>query len=206
MPESVRPGNSRRIIVAISMHMRSAIGRTAFEEYPPGVVYPSTVGSGRNVSRFTPVTLRIVLIALTPWQPARNAARVGSSMRVMLGVIFAQTGFVAAPHDPTADLLQHLRILPHRRAHLALGQTVRTREVQFEGIHARRLATLDDLDPRVRVELLHDGGDQHAAGKRSLQRLNSSSQISNGRSLMSSMFSQPMTSARSADRVSRSAG
>ena len=31
-PESVRPGNSRRIIVAISITMRKAMGRTALQE------------------------------------------------------------------------------------------------------------------------------------------------------------------------------
>src|SRR2546429_1733534 len=42
------------------------------------------------------ITLRIVLIALTPSHPPRNAARLGSVIRVTLGVIFAQTGFLAA--------------------------------------------------------------------------------------------------------------
>lgn len=45
------------------------MGLTAFQLYPPGVVYPSTDGSGLNVSRFTPITDYIVLIAATPSQP-----------------------------------------------------------------------------------------------------------------------------------------
>jgi hypothetical protein len=44
-----------------------------------------------------PMTQRMVLMALMPWQPAPKAARLGSSMCVMLGVILAQTGFRAAP-------------------------------------------------------------------------------------------------------------
>ena len=39
---------------------------------------------------------RIVLIALIPWHPARSAARTGSSMCVIFGVILAQTGRFAA--------------------------------------------------------------------------------------------------------------
>ena len=71
--ESVRPGNSLRITLAISMHhpqgdrqhglARVAAGRgVAFDASAPG----------RSVSRSTPSTLRIVLIALMPSQPARK--------------------------------------------------------------------------------------------------------------------------------------
>ena len=85
-------------------------------------------------------------------------------MCVMLGVIFAQTGFLAALHDPTADFPQNVGVLAHGRAHLALGQAVRAGEVQFETIDARVLAALDDLDPRVLAILLHDRRDQDAVG------------------------------------------
>ena len=47
------------------------------------------------------MTERIVLMALIPSQPALSAARAGSTMCVMLGVIFAQTGIVAALRSPS---------------------------------------------------------------------------------------------------------
>ena len=110
------------------------------------------------------MTLRIVLIALTPWQPPRKAARLGSSMCVTFGVIFAQTGFFAAPITQPQTSSTISGILAHRRAHLPLGQAVRAGEVQLERIDAGVLAALDDLDPGVLVVLLHDRGDQHAVG------------------------------------------
>ncbi len=111
------------------------------------------------------MTLRMVLIALTPWQPPRKAARLGSSMCVTFGVIFAQTGFLAAAITQPHDFFEDLRIFAHGRAHLSFGQTVRAGEIQFKGIHARVLAALDDFDPGVAVILLHDRRDQHAVGK-----------------------------------------
>ena len=66
-------------------------------------------------------------------------------MCVTFGVIFAQTGFFAALITQPQTSSQDLRILAHRRAHLALGQAVRAGEVQLEGIDARVLAALDDL-------------------------------------------------------------
>ena len=60
------------------------------------MVWPSTVGIGRSDFKSTPMMLRIVLMTETPWAPAERAERDGSSMRVTFGVIFAQTGFVAA--------------------------------------------------------------------------------------------------------------
>ena len=108
------------------------------------------------------MTLRIVLMALMPVAPPWNAARLGSSMCVTFGVIFAQTGFFAAliTQPPTSSRISG--ILAHRRAHLAFGQTVRAGEIQFERIHARVLAALDDFDPRVLAIFLHDGRDEHA--------------------------------------------
>ena len=104
----------------------------------------------------------MVLIALMPSQPAAKAARLGSSMCVTLGVIFAQTGFFAAAITQPTDFLEDLRILAHRRAHFALGQAVRAGEIQLERIDARVLAALDDLDPGVLVIFLHDRGDEDA--------------------------------------------
>ena len=83
-------------------------------------------------------------------------------MCVTFGVILAQTGFLAARHDPAAHFFEDLRVLAHGGAHFSLGQAVRAGEVQLERIDARRPGTLDDLDPGVLVVLLHDRGDQHA--------------------------------------------
>ncbi|MEZ6190363.1 MAG: hypothetical protein R3C45_03635 [Phycisphaerales bacterium] len=47
---------------------------------------------------------------------------------------------------------------------MRLGQAVRAGEIKLERIHAAVLAALDDLDPGVLVELLHDRGDQDAVG------------------------------------------
>jgi hypothetical protein len=85
------------------MTLASAIGCTALAEYPPGVEYlcstmvflisnsrrndikltqgvesnPSTQGSGRNVLRFIPITLIMVLIAETPSHPDFRATLAG---------------------------------------------------------------------------------------------------------------------------------
>ena len=58
---------------------------------------PFVIGSGRSVSRSTPMTHRMVLIALTPSHPARSAASQPSWMCVTFGVSFAHTGTFAAP-------------------------------------------------------------------------------------------------------------
>lgn len=71
------------------------MGLTATLEYPPGVVYPSTEGSGLRVFKFTPITDCMVLMAATPSQPAFRAALAGKVMSVMFGVIFAHTGMLA---------------------------------------------------------------------------------------------------------------
>src|SRR5205807_8206507 len=63
-----------------------------------------------------------------------------------------------------AHLGQNLRVLAHRRAHAPLRQAVRAGEIALEGIHADRLAALDNLDPGVLAVLLHDRGNQHAVG------------------------------------------
>lgn len=75
--------------------LANAIGLTATLEYPPGVVYPSTEGSGLRVFKFTPMTDCMVLMAATPSQPAFRAVLAGKVMSVMFGVIFAQTGMLA---------------------------------------------------------------------------------------------------------------
>ena len=108
------------IMVASSMTIRRAMGRTALQLYPPGTVQPSTEGSGRSVSRSTPITLRMVLIAATPSQPARSAASAGASMWVMFGVIFAHTGIVATsltqPHTSSSRSGSWPMAAPMRRS------------------------------------------------------------------------------------------
>ena len=66
-------------------------------------------------------------------------------MCVTFGVIFAQTGFFAAAITQPQTSSTISGILAHRRAHLALGQSVRAGKVQLERIDARVLTTLDDL-------------------------------------------------------------
>ena len=194
-------------MVAISITMRSAIGRTALHEYPPGVVNPSTVGSGRRVSRFTPITLRMVLIALTPWQPPRNAARLGSVMRVTFGVIFAQTGFFAAAitQPQTSSTISGFSPIaaPILRSGKPCGQE------KFSSNESTP-ASSQRWTISIQASLLYSSmieAMSTPSGNRSLHFLNSSSQISNGRSLINSMFSQPMTSLRIVGRAAwRSAG
>ena len=97
-----------------------------------------------------------------PWQPPRNAARLGSLMRVTFGVIFAQTGFFAAAMTQPQTSCDDLGILAHRRAHFAFGQSVRAGKVQLKRIDPGILATLDDLAPGIAVVFFHDRRDEHA--------------------------------------------
>src|SRR5690606_41482647 len=46
----------------------------------------------------------------------------------------------------------------------ALGETVRAGEVQLEGVDARGLAALDDLNPAIFAALFHDRRDEDAIG------------------------------------------
>jgi hypothetical protein len=145
------------------------------------------------------MTLRIVLIALTPWQPARNAARLGSSMWVTFGVIFAQTGFFAAriTQPQTSSKISGFSPIaaPIFRSGNPCGQekfnskasTPTSWQRSTISIHASLLnsSMIDAIST--------------PSGNWSLHFLNSSIQMENFRSLMSSMFSQPMTSLRSAE-------
>ena len=99
------------------------------------------------------MTLRIVLIALTPVAAAaqRGAARIFDVRDVRRHL--RPDRLLRGAHHPAADFFQDVRVLAHGRAHLALGQSVRAGEIQFERIDARVLAALDDLDPRVLVDI-----------------------------------------------------
>ena len=68
---------------------------------------------GRRVFKSTPITERIVLIAEMPTAPPRTAASEGSLILVMLGVIFAQTGFFAALPIGPVNLLVIRRTLAY---------------------------------------------------------------------------------------------
>lgn len=110
--------------------LAKAMGLTATLEYPPGVVYPSTEGSGLSVFRFTPMTDWMVLMAATPSQPAFNAVLAGKVMSVMLGVILAQTGMLAL------SLIQpHTSCRPKSEDYLiniSLGWTVKRKDILQE--------------------------------------------------------------------------
>ena len=71
---------------------RSAIGFTAFPEYPETEHFPLTPGQETIVSRSTRVRLFTVFIAAMPSAPPSFAAVAGTSMLPMFGVIFASTG------------------------------------------------------------------------------------------------------------------
>ena len=117
------------------------------------------------------MTQRMVLMALMPWQPARKAARLGSSIWVMLGVILAQTGFLAAPMTQPQTSSKMSQSCAHGRTHFAFRQAVRAGKVQLEAVHPGVLAALDNFDPGVLAIFLHDGGDQDAVGKHVLALL-----------------------------------
>ena len=74
MPEMGRftPGSA-----AQACTMFKAIGLTAGPQYPPCVLFPSTLGSGTNESRSTWVMLLMVLISEIASAPAFRAARAG---------------------------------------------------------------------------------------------------------------------------------
>ena len=181
------------------MTIRRAIGLTALLEYPPGVVYPSTVGIGRRVSRSTPMTERMVLIAAMPSQPLAKAARLGSSMWVTFGVIFAQTGiletsFTQELTSPTmsgswpmaAPIFLSGRPWGHEKFS-SKASTPTSWQRSTISHHASLLYS--SMIEAIRMR----------SGNSSLHALNSSSQVSKERSEISSMFSQPMTSSPAVD-------
>ncbi|MPN14705.1 hypothetical protein SDC9_162032 [bioreactor metagenome] len=77
---------------AISCINLSAIGFTAFPEYPETADFLLTDCLGSILSRSRPVMLLIVLIAASPSAPDSTAAIAGISMFPMLGVILARMG------------------------------------------------------------------------------------------------------------------
>ena len=193
MADRLRPGNLSRIVSAHSLTIRRAIGFTAVQLYPPGTVYPSTVGSGRSVSRSTPITLRIVLMAATPWQPPASAA----SQRRRCWSRSASAWPTPAPwrrRDPPADLAHDGVVLPHGRPHLPLGQAVG--QLKFSSKPATPVActrSMISTQASLAYSSITDAMTT-PSGYLSLSRCSSSIHVWNGRSEISSMFCQPITS------------
>src|SRR5262249_26042329 len=155
---------------------------------------------GRSVSRSTPITLRIVLIALTPSQPAFSAARVGSSICVTLGVIFAHTGTFAAliTHRQTSSRISGFSPIadPIPRSRSPCGQEKLHSNASTPAAWQRStISTQASLRYSSMIEAIST-----PSGYLFLTSLNSSIHVSNGRSLISSIFSQPIISFDSAVR------
>ena len=179
---------------AHSLTMRSAMGLTAMQEYPPGTVYPSTVGSGRSVSRSTPVTQRIVLIAETPSHPADSAASAPAAMLVTFGVSFAQTGILAA--DITQPQTSRMMALSCPIAAPILRSGNPCGQEKFNSNPATPVACTRSTIS-IHASLLYSSmidAMTTPSGYLSLSSFSSSSQTLKGRSEISSMFCQPTTS------------
>ena len=147
------------------------------------------------------MTERIVLIALMPSHPARSAARPGSSMWVMLGVIFAQTGFVATPFTQPQTSSRISGSCPIAEPIFRSGSPCGHEKLSSNASTpaASHRSTISIHASRLNSSMLE--AIRTPSGYLSLTALNSSSQVSNGRSLMSSMFSQPKTSRVSSARM-----
>ena len=111
------------------------------------------------------MTLRIVLIALMPVTPARSAARLGSSMCVTFGVIFAHTGFVAAPitQPQTSSRISGFSPIaaPILRSGRPCGQEKFSSKPSTPAAWQRSMIS---THASLSI-LLHDRGDEHAVGE-----------------------------------------
>src|SRR5436190_9611879 len=142
----------------------------------------------------------MVLMALIPWQPAESAAREGSSIWVTFGVILAHTGTLAAriTQPQTSFRISGLSPIadPIRRSGRPCGQ---------EKLHSNASTPTSwqrstiSIQASWRYSSMIDAISARS-GYLSLIRLNSSSQVPKSRSLISSMFSQPIISCESAAR------
>ena len=76
---------------------RRAIGRMAFPDSPPYVVFSSLPTAGQALELpFSPMRPETVLMAVTPSAPPSLAARAIFTISVMLGVILAKNGILTA--------------------------------------------------------------------------------------------------------------
>jgi len=144
------------------------------------------------------MTERMVLMALRPVAPPRRAARPGSSMWVMLGVILAQTGSLVAdftqPQTSSRMSGSWPMAAPILRSGRPWGQEKLSSKASTPAASQRWMSSIQ----ASRLNSSMTEAMRAPGGWLSLQRLNSSSQRWKGRSLMSSMFSQPMTSPEAA--------
>mmetsp|Transcript_1963 Transcript_1963/g.4421 ORF Transcript_1963/g.4421 Transcript_1963/m.4421 type:complete len:264 (+) Transcript_1963:366-1157(+) len=193
MPLSERPGYSSRIIFAKLMHLARAMGRTAAAEYPPGVLYPSTEGSGRSVFRLIPMTDMMVLIAASPSMPLSSETRPGEVMLMSFGVIFAHTGIVEASaiHLVTSCSSSQScpMAAPMRRSGMPCGQ------LKLISSASTPVSMVRPMSSSQRSLLYSSISEamRTRSGYSSLSCLSSASMTSVGRSEMSSMFCQPST-------------
>src|ERR1700730_3044974 len=107
----------------------------------------------------------MVLIALTPSTPPRNAARLGSVMRVTFGVIFAQTGFFAAVITQPQTSSTIPGFSPMAAPILRSGNPCGQEKFNSNESDARILTALHDFCPGVAIIFLHDRRDEHAIWK-----------------------------------------
>mmetsp|Transcript_7961 Transcript_7961/g.22018 ORF Transcript_7961/g.22018 Transcript_7961/m.22018 type:complete len:250 (-) Transcript_7961:360-1109(-) len=194
MPLRVRSGKSFLIICAIAIHLASAMGRTALYEYPPGVLYPSTQGSGARVSRLTPMMDMMVLIAAMPSMFFSRQTLAGSVMSVMFGVILAHTGTVATslthPHTSSSTEQSWPIAAPIFRSGMPCGHEKLISKASTPTSSQR-------LTISTQFSFLYSSimdAMRMRSGYSSLSCLNSASMTSKDRSEMSSMFCQPITS------------
>src|SRR5207237_7843545 len=149
---------------------------------------------GLSVSRFTPITERIVLMAEMPLAPPRTAASEGSLMFVMFGVILAQTGILATSVtqlvtsavrsgcSPISDPILR-SVMPcgqekfNSKASTPVSCTARVSSCQRSLLYSSMIEAMRML-----------------FGYSFLTCRNSSSQVSIGLSEINSMFSKPITS------------
>src|ERR1035437_10000529 len=99
-------------------------------------------------------------------------------------------GYLGGGFHPAADFREDLRALAHGGAHLALGQEKLSSNASTPAAWQRSMIS---IHASLRYSSITEAMST-PDGWESLHFLNSSSQMLNGRSLMSSMFSQPMTS------------
>ena len=139
---------------------------------------------------------RMVLIAATPFAPPRKAARAGSRMSPMLGVIFAHTGRSVAP---TTQLVTSSTIsgscpiaAPMFRSGCPCGQEKLHSKPSTPHSAMRRVSSCQrSLSYCSMMEAIST-----RSGYSAFSRRKSSSQSSSGRSEISSMFVKPIVSPR----------